>query len=109
MKLEQSFEVKAPIDQVWGVLIDLERVAPCLPGAAITERDDQGTCHGTFQGKRAPTTAPYRGQIKIENADEATHTATLKASGSDKRGQGGANATIVTNLVETEKGRRARA
>src|SRR4051794_11182517 len=41
MKLEQSFEVKAPIDQVWNVLIDLERVAPCLPGAAITDRDDE--------------------------------------------------------------------
>jgi carbon monoxide dehydrogenase subunit G len=109
MKLEQSFEVKAPIDQVWDVLIDLERVAPCLPGAAITERDDQGTYHGTFQVKLGPTTAAYRGQIKIENADEATHTATLKASGSDKRGQGGANATIVNKLVETEDGTRVEA
>src|SRR4051794_18206822 len=109
MKLEQSFEVKAPIDQVWDVLIDLERVAPCLPGAAITERDDQGTYHGTFQVKLGPTTAAYRGQIKIENADEATHTATLKASGSDKRGQGGANATIVNKLVETDDGTRVEA
>src|SRR3954454_11902210 len=109
MKLEQSFEVKAPIDQVWDVLIDLERVAPCLPGAAITERDEQGTYHGTFQVKLGPTTAAYRGQIKIENADEATHTATLKASGSDKRGQGGANATIVNKLVETDDGTRVEA
>src|SRR3954469_17835801 len=109
MKLEQSFEVKASIDQVWDVLIDLERVAPCLPGAAITERDEQGTYHGTFQVKLGPTTAAYRGQIKIENADEATHTATLKASGSDKRGQGGANATIVNKLVETDDGTRVEA
>jgi carbon monoxide dehydrogenase subunit G len=109
MKLEQSFEVKAPIDQVWNVLIDLERVAPCLPGAAITERDDEGTYHGTFQVKLGPTTAAYRGQIKIEDADEATHTATLKAHGSDKRGQGGANATIVNKLIETEDGTRVEA
>jgi carbon monoxide dehydrogenase subunit G len=109
MKLEQSFEVKAPIDQVWDVLIDLERVAPCLPGAAITERDDEGTYHGTFQVKLGPTTAAYRGQIKIEDADEATHTATLKANGSDKRGQGGANATIVNKLFETEHGTRVEA
>jgi uncharacterized protein len=104
MKLEQAFEVKAPIDEVWSVLIDLERVAPCLPGAAITERDDQGTYHGTFQVKLGPTTAAYRGQIRIENADEASHTATLKASGTDKRGQGGAKATMVSTLTERDDG-----
>ena len=100
MKLEQSFEVAAPIDHVWAALNDLERVAPCLPGAAITEHDDDGTYHGTFQVKLGPTTAAYRGTIKIESADEATHTATLKARGTDKRGQGGANATIVNTLTE---------
>jgi carbon monoxide dehydrogenase subunit G len=104
MKMEQSFEVKAPIDQVWDLLIDLERVAPCLPGAAITERDDEGTYHGTFQVKLGPTTAAYRGQIRLEDVDKASHTATMKAHGSDKRGQGGANATIVNTLVETDDG-----
>ena len=74
MKLEQSFEVAAPIDQVWAALIDLERVAPCLPGAAITEHDDEGNYHGTFQVKLGPTTAAYRGTIRIESADESTHT-----------------------------------
>jgi len=100
VKLEQSFEVAAPIDEVWTALNDLERVAPCLPGASITEHDDDGTYHGTFQVKLGPTTAAYRGTIKIESADEATHSATLKARGTDKRGQGGANATIVNTLTE---------
>ena len=109
MKLEQSFEVAAPIDQVWAALNDLERVAPCLPGAAITEHDEEGTYHGTFQVKLGPTTASYRGTIKIENADEATHTATLKARGTDKRGQGGANATIVNTLSEHDGGTRVEA
>ena len=104
MKLEQSFEVAAPIDEVWAALTDLERVAPCLPGAAITEHDEDGTYHGTFQVKLGPTTASYRGTIKIENADESTHTATLKARGTDKRGQGGANATIVNALSEHDGG-----
>jgi carbon monoxide dehydrogenase subunit G len=104
MKLEQSFEVAAPIDQVWHALNDLERVAPCLPGAAITDHDDDGTYHGTFQVKLGPTTASYRGTIKIESADESTHTATLKARGTDKRGQGGANATIVNTLKEHDGG-----
>jgi carbon monoxide dehydrogenase subunit G len=100
MKLEQSFDVQAPIDQVWAALIDLERVAPCLPGATITERDEDGTYHGTFQVKLGPATASYRGTIQIEEADEAAHRATLKARGTDKRGQGGASATIVNTLSE---------
>jgi uncharacterized protein len=103
MKLEQSFEVDAPIEQVWTALIDVEKVAPCLPGATITGHDD-GTYQGEFQVKLGPTTASYRGTIKIESADAATHTATLAARGSDKRGQGGASATIVNTLHETESG-----
>ncbi len=109
MKLEQSFEVAAPIDQVWHALNDLERVAPCLPGAAITDHDEDGTYHGTFQVKLGPTTAAYRGTIKIDNADESTHTATLKARGTDKRGQGGASATIVNTLSEHDGGTRVSA
>jgi uncharacterized protein len=100
MKLEQAFDVQAPIAQVWEALVDLERVAPCLPGAAITERDEDGTYHGTFQVKLGPTTAAYRGTIRIEQADEASRQATLKARGTDKRGQGGASATIVNTLSE---------
>jgi carbon monoxide dehydrogenase subunit G len=106
MKLEQSFEVQAPIDVVWNALNDLERVAPCLPGATITGHDDDGTYHGEFKVKLGPTTAAYRGTIKIQSADESTHTATLAAKGSDKRGQGGANATIVNTLHAIEGGTR---
>jgi carbon monoxide dehydrogenase subunit G len=106
MKLEQSFEVQAPVAEVWAALIDLERVAPCLPGATITDRDDDGTYHGEFKVKLGPTTAAYRGTVKIEETDEAAHRATLKANGTDKRGQGGAHATIVNTLHEVEGGTR---
>jgi uncharacterized protein len=106
VKLEQSFEVNAPIEQVWTALIDLEKVAPCLPGAAISGRDDDGTYHGTFQVKLGPTSANYRGTIRIESADTETRSATLAAKGSDKRGQGGATATIVNTLHEVEGGTR---
>jgi len=99
MKLEQSFEVQAPIDAVWEALIDLERVAPCLPGATITGHDEDGTYHGEFKVKLGPTTAAYKGTVKIEEADAATHTATMRANGTDKRGQGGAHATIVNRLI----------
>jgi uncharacterized protein len=99
MKLEQAFEVQAPIERVWEALIDLERVAPCLPGATITDRDEDGTYHGEFKVKLGPTTASYRGTVQVQEADEAARRATLKAKGTDKRGQGGANATIVNTLT----------
>ena len=109
MKLEQSFEVQAPIDVVWRALNDLERVAPCLPGATITGHDDDGTYHGEFKVKLGPTTAAYRGTIQISEADEAAHKATLVAKGTDKRGQGGANATIVNTLTEADGATRVEA
>ena len=100
MKLEQAFEVQAPIEQVWEALIDLERVAPCLPGATITGHDEDGTYHGEFKVKLGPTTASYRGTVKIEEADAGRpHAPTMHAKGTDKRGQGGANATIVNTLT----------
>jgi hypothetical protein len=102
MKLEQTFEVQAPLAQVWEALNDLERVAPCLPGAAIHDRGEDGTYHGTFTVKLGPMTAAYNGTIKIEDVDETAHRATLKARGTDKRGQGGANATIVNTLSERD-------
>src|ERR671930_261631 len=104
--MEQSFEGQAPLAQVWEALIDLEKVSPCLPGASITGHDEDGTYHGEFQVKLGPTTAAYRGTIKIESSDAESHTATLAARGTDKRGQGGASATIVNTLHEAEGGTR---
>ncbi|MEA2385704.1 MAG: uncharacterized protein QOH72_5675 [Solirubrobacteraceae bacterium] len=98
MKLEQSFTVAAPVDQVWAALIDVERIAPCLPGAEITGRDDSGGYEGTFSVKLGPTTAAYRGSLRMDAVDEAARTATMSAKGTDKRGQGGASATIVSTM-----------
>jgi uncharacterized protein len=106
MKLEQSFEVKAPVNEVWAALTDLDRVAPCLPGAAITGHDEDGTYHGEFKVKLGPTTAAYKGTVKIEEADDTSHTATMRAKGTDKRGHGGAQATIVNRLTEVDGGTR---
>jgi carbon monoxide dehydrogenase subunit G len=99
MKLEQSFEVEAPLERVWQTLIDVEHVAPCLPGAAVTGRNDDGSYNGTFTVKIGPTTASYTGRLEMENIDEASHTATMQAQGTDKRGQGGAKATIHSRLA----------
>lgn len=98
MKLEQSFEVRAPLERVWETLIDLERVAPCLPGAEITEAAEDGTYRGTFSVRLGPTTAAYHGELKMEELDESAHRAVMRASGQDKRGQGSAKATIVSTM-----------
>ena len=58
MKLEQAFEVRAPLERVWETLIDVERVAPCLPGAEVTEAGEDGTYRGTFSVRLGPTTGP---------------------------------------------------
>ena len=104
MRLEESFEVDAPVDDVWQALIDVQRVAPCLPGAEITEVGEGGTYRGNFQVKLGPTTAAYRGILKLESLDEAARAATMSANGQDKRGQGGAKATIVSKVTEGEGG-----
>jgi carbon monoxide dehydrogenase subunit G len=98
MKLEQSFTVAAPVEQVWDMLVDVERVAPCLPGAEITGQGPDGSYDGNFTVKLGPTTASYRGSLRMDSLDEASRTATMHAKGTDKRGQGGANATIVSTM-----------
>jgi uncharacterized protein len=102
MKLEQSFEVNAELDKVWSELIDIERVAPCLPGAEVTEVQGDGTYKGNFQVKLGPTTAAYRGTLKLESVDEQARSVTMNANGQDRRGQGSAKATIVSSLSEHE-------
>jgi carbon monoxide dehydrogenase subunit G len=100
VKLEQSFDVRAPVERVWETLIDIERVAPCLPGAEITEAGDDGTYRGTFSVRLGPTTAAYRGELKMRELDEDARRVVMDASGQDKRGQGSAKATIVSTMRE---------
>jgi uncharacterized protein len=100
MKLEHSFEVEAPLDRVWETMIDVERVAPCLPGAEVTEAAD-GVYQGTFTVKIGPTTAAYAGKLEMEAVDETAHRVTMRADGRDKRGQGSAKATIRSSMSES--------
>ena len=106
MILEHTFEIAAPLDSVWAALNDLEQVAPCLPGATITGHDEDGTYHGTFTVKLGPTTANYSGTVSIGEVDKTRHLATLHARGTDKRGQGGATATVANTLLAVEGGTR---
>lgn len=101
MNLEHEFEVKAPIDTVWETMIDIERVAPCLPGAEVTQAEG-GTYEGTFTIKLGPTTASYAGKLDLAEVDEASHRVSMNASGRDKRGQGTAKATIESRMAEAD-------
>ena len=103
MKLENEFTVPASVDDAWKVLLDVERVAPCLPGATI-EGSDGDSYDGTMTVKIGPITARYKGTIQIEEADEAAHRAVMKAKARDARGQGGAQATITSTMEATDDG-----
>ncbi len=107
MKLENEFTVPAPVDRAWEVLLDLERVAPCLPGAAIDGRE--GDAHtGTMTVKIGPITARYKGTVKIEESDEQAHRAVMRAQARDARGQGTAAATITSTMEAVDGGTRVR-
>jgi uncharacterized protein len=98
VKIEDSFQVDVPVDEAWKVLLDLERIAPCLPGAQLTEVEGD-EYRGTVKIKVGPITAQYKGVAKIELADEANHKVVLQAEGRDTRGQGNASATVTATLV----------
>ena len=102
MKLEHSFDVEAPLELVWARLIDIEKVAPCLPGAEITDASDTGVYEGNFTIKLGPTTAAYAGKLQLTEVDEIHHKVTMSANGRDKRGQGSAKATISSSMSEAD-------
>ena len=104
MKINNEFTVSAPIQQAWDTMLNLERIAPCLPGAAIQDEKDEGEYDGTMKVKIGPITANYKGTVKFEEVDEENHRAVLQATGRDARGQGTASATIVSTLQEEGEG-----
>jgi hypothetical protein len=103
VKIEDSFRVEVPVEEAWKVLLDLERIAPCLPGAQLTEVEGD-EYRGTVKIKVGPITAQYKGVAKIEEADEANRKVVLQAEGRDTRGQGNASATVTATLVPDGEG-----
>ena len=97
MELTNRFRVDVPVDEAWIVLTDVERIAPCMPGAELQEvaGDD---FRGIVKVKVGPITAQYKGTAKFLEKDDAEHKAVLRAEGRDTRGQGNANATITATL-----------
>ena len=103
MKMENEFTVEAPVEQAWETLLDLERITPCLPGAAL-EEESGDEYKGTMTIRLGPVTQKYNGTVSFEETDEESHRAVLKADGKDARGQGTASATITSTLTEEDGG-----
>ena len=103
MEIEDSFRVDLPVDDTWRVLLDIERIAPCLPGAQLQEIAGE-EYRGVVKVKVGPITAQYKGTAHFESRDDATHTAVIIGTGRDTRGQGNASATITMSLASDGTG-----
>lgn len=98
MRFENSFVVEAPSEEVWEALLDVERVAPCMPGAEVLERTGEDTYKVGIKVKVGPIAMQYRGEVEIVERDPVTRTAVMSAKAKETRGQGFANATIHMSL-----------
>lgn len=105
MELHNEFNVALPPDQTWSLLTDLQKVAPCLPGASITSVEGEDF-HGRAKIKVGPITAEYKGVAQFTKLDEQSRRAVLLARGKDARGQGDATATVTATLTSEGGGTR---
>jgi carbon monoxide dehydrogenase subunit G len=105
MELTHEFSVSVPVDQAWALLTDLERVAPCMPGAEL--QDVAGDEYrGVVKVKVGPMTTQYKGVVSFRERDAVNHRAVLRAEGRDTKGQGNASATVTATLAPENGGTR---
>jgi carbon monoxide dehydrogenase subunit G len=98
MKLEHQFSVPVPVDRAWEVLLDVERVAPCMPGATV-ETVDGDSFTGQVKVKVGPITVSYAGKASFLEKDAAAHRAVVSAKGRETRGSGTAAATVTASMT----------
>jgi carbon monoxide dehydrogenase subunit G len=102
MEFENTFDVDAPIETVWATLLDVERVAPCVPGAEVLERVSDDAYKVAIKVRVGPMSMQYRGDIEIVDSDPATHVANMRAKARESRGQGNADADVRMQLTEED-------
>jgi carbon monoxide dehydrogenase subunit G len=103
VELTNEFRVSVPVADAWAVLTDVERIAPCLPGAQLQEIEGD-EYRGIVKVKVGPITAQYKGKATFQTKDDDAHVAVLKAEGRDTRGQGNASALITATLTPDGEG-----
>ena len=104
MEFDNSFEVPLPPAEAWKVLLDIQRIAPCMPGAELTEVVGANTYKGKIGVRLGPVALTFAGIVKLEDIDDAQHTARVSAQGTDAKGRGGANAASVFRLEPAGSG-----
>jgi carbon monoxide dehydrogenase subunit G len=100
VKFENTFEVDAPIDEVYATLLDVERVAPCVPGAEVLEKTGDDAYQVAIKVKVGPISMTYKGNVEIIERDDANHRAVMRAKARETRGQGTADAKVELKLVQ---------
>ncbi len=106
MKFQNSFDVPLPPADAWKVLMDIERIAPCMPGAELTAKIDDRTYKGKVGVKLGPVALSFAGTAAFEQIDDVAHQARIKASGADQKGRGGANAVAAFRVEPSASGSR---
>lgn len=104
MKVEQRFEVPASSAETYELLVDLERVASCIPGGEVGPREQDGSHPASIAVKLGPMRMLYKGRVQIGEVDEAAKRAVLQADVREQRGQGTAKATMSMLVTETTSG-----
>jgi carbon monoxide dehydrogenase subunit G len=99
LTLENEFVVSAGLESTWRLLLDLERVSRCLPGAAVESGGDDGALLGTMRVKLGPIAMNYKGTARLDDVDEVARTAVVAVEGRETRGQGFASARIRSTLA----------
>jgi carbon monoxide dehydrogenase subunit G len=98
IELDNSFTVPVPPEQAWDVLLDVERIAPCMPGASVTSVEGD-EIEGQVKVKLGPLSLTYKGTAKFTDKDQASHTISIEATGKETRGSGTASATVQAKLT----------
>ena len=98
IELDNSFTVPVPPEQAWDVLLDVERIAPCMPGASVTSVEGD-EIQGQVKVKLGPLSLTYKGTAKFTDKDQASHTISIEATGKETRGSGTASATVQAKLT----------
>jgi uncharacterized protein len=99
MRFENNFEVDAPLERVWETMLDVEKVAPTVPGAQVLERTGEDAYKVAIKVKVGPMSMTYRGDVQITDVDEAAHRAVMRARAKETRGQGTADANVTMELA----------
>jgi len=104
MEFDNSFEVPLPPAEAWALLMDIERIAPCMPGARLTEVVDSKTYKGDIAVRLGPVALTFAGTVTFDELDAVGHTARVRAQGTDAKGRGGAQAAATFRIEPSPSG-----